>query len=205
MATAIIPKTNATPGSATGPSASILREGELATNKYTGRLYLKLEAGTVAELGAPSVTSVAGKTGVVTLAIGDITGLQAELDSKSEGSTVPTQTSATGDGTTTTFAVSGYTTTDVNAYLVKLNGLVQKGGSAYTMSGGNIVFSSAPGAGVEIDILAYQTPITNSGFLYGSGAPSNGTGSNGQFYFREDGTTGSSIYMKRSGSWVAIV
>lgn len=39
----------------------------------------------------------------------------------------------------------------------------------------------------------------------GNGAPSNTMGQNGDFYFRQDGATGSAIYQKRSGSWVALL
>lgn len=44
-----------------------------------------------------------------------------------------------------------------------------------------------------------------SGLLAGSGVPSNANGNDGDFYFRGDGGAGTSIYMKRSGSWVGIV
>lgn len=39
----------------------------------------------------------------------------------------------------------------------------------------------------------------------GTGAPSNSNGSNGDFYFRRDGGTLTTIYQKRSGVWVGIV
>ena len=44
-------------------------------------------------------------------------------------------------------------------------------------------------------------------FRGGSGAPSNGDGSNGDFYFRSDGTQAGNtvIYHKEGGSWVALV
>lgn len=44
---------------------------------------------------------------------------------------------------------------------------------------------------------------TASGLLAGTGVPTGGN--NGDFYFRGDGGTGTSIYMKRAGVWVAIV
>jgi hypothetical protein len=44
-----------------------------------------------------------------------------------------------------------------------------------------------------------------SGMYAGVGIPSNTNGQNGDFYFRGDGSAGSSVYMKRSGSWVGIV
>lgn len=61
---------------------------------------------------------------------------------------------------------------------------------------------------------AFRIGHGNSGgriFAFGDGAPSSsnpistGMPPNGSFYFRTDGGTGTSIYMARSGSWVAIV
>lgn len=46
---------------------------------------------------------------------------------------------------------------------------------------------------------------TACGIYAGTGAPNNANGVNGDFYFRSDGGTGTSIYMKRAGSWVGIV
>ena len=44
-------------------------------------------------------------------------------------------------------------------------------------------------------------------FRGGTGAPDNGDGSNGDFYFRSDGTKAGNtvIYHKEGGSWVALV
>jgi hypothetical protein len=47
-------------------------------------------------------------------------------------------------------------------------------------------------------------PTGSVGITGGTGVPSNSAGNNGDVYFRVDGTTGSAIYQKRSGSWVAI-
>lgn len=44
-----------------------------------------------------------------------------------------------------------------------------------------------------------------NGIFMGTGAPSNANGTNGDFYFRIDGGGGTSVYMKRAGSWVGIV
>lgn len=48
---------------------------------------------------------------------------------------------------------------------------------------------------------------TLSGILAGNGAPGAGLGSNGNFYFRYDGTAGSSnlIYHKEAGSWTGFI
>jgi len=45
----------------------------------------------------------------------------------------------------------------------------------------------------------------NAGLLAGTGAPNNANGNNGDFYFRSDGGSGTSIYMKRAGAWVGII
>jgi len=39
----------------------------------------------------------------------------------------------------------------------------------------------------------------------GSGAPSNANGSNGDYYFRKDGSTNTHIYFKSSGTWAGII
>lgn len=44
-----------------------------------------------------------------------------------------------------------------------------------------------------------------AGLLAGEGAPSNGNGNNGDFYFRSDGGALTTIYQKRAGAWVGIV
>ena len=66
----LIPKTNSTTGSANAPGAGALATGELAENKYTGRLYLKTEAGTVVD---PARVTLAGDaTGSTVAATGEI-------------------------------------------------------------------------------------------------------------------------------------
>lgn len=55
------------------------------------------------------------------------------------------------------------------------------------------------------------SPPTPAGALQGNtlsqgtGAPNNANGVNGDIYFRADGSTGTTIYHKRVGAWVAIV
>lgn len=39
----------------------------------------------------------------------------------------------------------------------------------------------------------------------GTGAPSNGAGSDGWIYLRSDGGSGTTIYHKRAGVWVGII
>lgn len=50
MPNPIIPKTNATNGSTATPPAASLQTGEIASNKYLGRAYIKKEDGTVVDL-----------------------------------------------------------------------------------------------------------------------------------------------------------
>lgn len=64
-------------------------------------------------------------------------------------------------------------------------------GDLYTLISGAVVKSASAGA--------------TAGLLYGSGVPSAGTGSNGDYYFRSDGGVGSAIYFKAAGAWGAIL
>jgi hypothetical protein len=52
-----------------------------------------------------------------------------------------------------------------------------------------------------------KTFIGLGNVTFGSGAPNNANGSNGDFYFRSDGTVSGNtvVYHKESGSWVALV
>jgi len=50
------------------------------------------------------------------------------------------------------------------------------------------------------------TGVSQTASIYmGSGAPNNANGSNGDIYLRSDGGAGTTIYHKRTGSWVGIV
>jgi hypothetical protein len=63
----------------------------------------------------------------------------------------------TGDGTTTTFSTSPYTSSSVNYLLVHISGVYQRK-STYTWSGTSVVFSSAPPNATAIEIcINYQT------------------------------------------------
>lgn len=127
----IVPKRNSSAGSATGPQASALQLGEIASNTFTGKLYLKKEDNTVAEIGGAGSTAT------------------------------PVLTQFTGNGSTTTWPVSGYTTNNVRDYLVVVGGVPQApSGSTYTISAGTIVFSQAPANGVTGFVLAYQGTIS---------------------------------------------
>lgn len=50
-----------------------------------------------------------------------------------------------------------------------------------------------------------NTSQSASAIFAGTGAPSNAQGNNGDFYLRSDGGAGTSIYQKRTGSWIGIV
>ncbi len=74
MPNAIIPKTNGTAGSSATPSAGVLVSGEVASNKFTGDLFLKKEDGTVinvvtskAGTAVPNANSGSGAVGTSTL------------------------------------------------------------------------------------------------------------------------------------------
>ena len=43
------------------------------------------------------------------------------------------------------------------------------------------------------------------GIYCGTGAPSNGLGSNGNYYFRADGGVATHIYFKSAGAWAGII
>lgn len=60
----------------------------------------------------------------------------------------------------------------------------------------------------ESQALRQQSRISSiaqlNHFFIGDGAPDSTWGANGDFYFRKDGTSGSVLYHKESGSWAAI-
>lgn len=71
----IVPKRNSTAGSATGPSASALLVGELATNTFTGDVFLKLEDNTVANIASANALQTTGGTLTGALTINNGTGV----------------------------------------------------------------------------------------------------------------------------------
>jgi hypothetical protein len=71
----LIPKVNATTGSATAPGAGALVTGELAENKFTGRLYVKTESAAVVD---PARVTLSG----------DVTGSTATATSEAQGGTI---------------------------------------------------------------------------------------------------------------------
>lgn len=73
----IVPKRNSTAGSTTGPSAAALLVGELATNTFTGDVYLKKEDGTVANIASANALQATGGTLTGALAISNGTGVSS--------------------------------------------------------------------------------------------------------------------------------
>jgi hypothetical protein len=75
MANAIRLKRSGTASSV--PQTTDLQLGELALNYNDGKLYYKTSAGTIAAIanGIAPVTSVAGRTGTVTLTSADVSGV----------------------------------------------------------------------------------------------------------------------------------
>jgi hypothetical protein len=77
----------------------------------------------------------------------------------------------------------------------------QAGASSYTPS-----VTLDDGAGSVIASTSMRpSGASQPGWWAGTGAPSNGTGSDGDLYARKDGGTGTTIYQRRSGAWVGIV
>lgn len=60
------------------------------------------------------------------------------------------------NGATTSFGINGYTNDVAANYLVSVGGLVQVPTVDYNVSGGNVVFTSAPPTGATVYILAFQ-------------------------------------------------
>lgn len=70
-------------------------------------------------------------------------------------------------------------------------------------SGDGVGVGGFRGNRMRFTSTASFTPLTS---MYGgTGAPSSGDGSDGDFYLRSDGGSGTTIYHKRSGSWVGVV
>ena len=73
----------------------------------------------------------------------------------------PNSTSYTFNGTTSSFAVNGYTDTNATNYLAYLDGVHQIPGTDYTVaSNGTISFTPTPAAGVIANVIAFQSTIS---------------------------------------------
>lgn len=59
----------------------------------------------------------------------------------------------------------------------------------------------------DLYVLVGGVPVRTAAaaMRYGAGAPSNNVGSNGNYYFRSDGSAGAYIYFKAAGAWGVIL
>lgn len=122
------------------PTTAQLLAGELAVNVPDGKLYLKQEGSAVGIVEVGAVRSVAGRTGDVALAVGDVAGAAA-LASPALSGTPTAPTPATGDSSTrlatTEFVkAQGYITT-ATAGVSSVSGtapIVSSGGSTPILS-----------------------------------------------------------------------
>jgi hypothetical protein len=68
-----------------------------------------------------------------------------------------------GTGSQTSFALTGFTpSTNPNSYRIDIDGILQEPGVAYTISGGNLVFSAAPGNNTKITVITSDILSTTS-------------------------------------------
>jgi hypothetical protein len=140
--------------------------------------YIDVYLNGIKQVNGTDVTATNGSTIVFTnaLSVGYTVEVQAYRSIATNASTLPvanisfadgtTLSSAygsvavltfTGDGTTTTFSTSPYTSSSVNYLLVHISGVYQRK-STYTWSGTSVVFSSAPPNATAIEIcINYQT------------------------------------------------
>lgn len=95
----IIPKTNSVIGSIVGPSAGVLAAGEISSNKFTGKLYIKKEDGTVALVNADATDITAGTlsasrlpafSGDITTTVGFAVATVEKIRGKNVSTTAPT-------------------------------------------------------------------------------------------------------------------
>lgn len=154
---ALIPKTNATVGSATPPGAGALETGELAENKYTGRLYMETEAGNVVDPARVILT-------------GDVTGSTATATSEGQAGTIQVTLGTVG----VTKGGTGLTSTPSNGQIPIGNGtgftlatLLAGSGVTITNGAGSITIAVSSGAGAVptgtvIDFAGTTAP---SGYL----------------------------------------
>lgn len=155
--------------------------------------------------------------------VADVTAYQSPIAATPALSGIaPISNSFTGNGSTSSYAINGYTNTQAESYSVYVGGLYQRPGVDYTAAGGSIAFTTPPPNGTSIMILAYQTMPGN--ISYGSSVPGNfsiggtitlgsvtitsGSGSPegvvtavvGSLYLNTAGSTSTTLYVKTSGS-----
>jgi hypothetical protein len=123
------------------------------------------QAATVARIQGRAVASTAPTASQVLT--WNATSSQWEPAAAVASAVAPVLTSFTGNGSTTLFAISGYTNTNVANYLVVVGGVAQKpDSSVYTVSSAGVLFSVAPANGVSGFVLAYQAPTGSSPLGY---------------------------------------
>jgi hypothetical protein len=74
MASAVIPKTNAQDGSTAGPEAAALQIGEIASNRTTGKIYMRKDGDTLASFKPVEDLVVADVAGAAPLNSPALTG-----------------------------------------------------------------------------------------------------------------------------------
>lgn len=111
------------------------------------------------------------------------------------------QTGLTPDGSTTKGGLQNFTSKANIGYNVQYNYNDAFNVNPYS----NRRIELPNGAYIQTYSDAYST--STSALRFGSGAPSNGTGANGDFYFRVDtpGTVNQRLYVKSAGSWSGIL
>lgn len=100
----------------------------------------------------------------------------------------------TGNRKFNNMGVSGTQAYDIGAFDLQVSANLNVGGKLKMADG---VLFGVPGGGTQFASACYA----------GTGVPNNSNGSNGDFYFRSDGTAAgnSVVYHKEGGSWVALV
>jgi len=109
-------------------------------------------------------------------------------------------TQRTGNGTNTSFLISGYTSTDANAYSVAVEGIDQRPTTDYTISatsGGTITFATAPATDAPIVVRAY---IVGSGGGGGGGTDIGGRAWSGASTYTE----GDLVATSQRETWICI-
>lgn len=79
----------------------------------------------------------------------------------SDWEVVPSAWTATGDGAKTVFPMTGLVSTDPTAYVVTVDGAAVTAGTDYTVSGGAVRFTVAPGDALAITVAIGSGRVMN--------------------------------------------
>jgi hypothetical protein len=120
----------------TSPSADLTVSGTIANDAFT-------------------IPNSIGSSGQVLKAPSSGTTLTWADESGSSGAIAPSINTMTGDGSTTTLALST-TPVNENATIITFDGVLQHK-STYSLSGGTITFSAAPANGVAVECIVINT------------------------------------------------